>query len=175
MLRARALAVLPDGTWFRGLAAAHLRAHAAPRPEPADALIRRAARKAAVASGLAAAGVTGGALAAVLTEGVAAPVGIPAGVLAIVLDAAYTALLGIDLVCDLGAIHGAPFRRPEDIAAVFAAALGIDGGDVAVGKKLMARAFARDIVPVAGLAIGAAASYRTILAVGAAASRALNR
>src|SRR5262249_61922151 len=67
MQRARALGVLPDGTWFPGLAAAHLRAHAAPRLEPGETAaargareIRRVARKAAIASALAAAGVTGG-------------------------------------------------------------------------------------------------------------------
>jgi hypothetical protein len=178
--------VVPDGAWFRGLCAAHLRARVdrrwdLPPGETADARgereIRRAAQKAAIASGLAAAGVTGGALAVWLTEGIAAPVGIPAALLAVVLDAAYTALLGIDLVCDLGALHGARFLPgdPEAVAAVFADALHIDGGPGTlaprVGRKLMARAFARDLVPVANLAAGAAASYRTILAVGAAATR----
>jgi hypothetical protein len=178
--------VLPDGAWFPALIDAHLARRGGGRTDrlPGETAagrgereIRRVARRAAIASGLAAASVTGGVLAAWLTEGLAAPIGIPAGLLAIVLDAAYTALLGIDLVCDLGVIHGVPFGDADAVAAVFADALHLDGapGDLGrrVGKKLMARAFTRDLVPLANLAAGPGRSFRTILALGEAATRRL--
>jgi uncharacterized protein (DUF697 family) len=62
------------------------------------------------------------------TDGLAAPVGLPATILSMALEAGYTALLQIDLACDLASIYGVPFD-PDDVgevATLFGVALGVD-------------------------------------------------
>jgi hypothetical protein len=131
-----------DGSWFQSVIRAHVRAHSEKvdrgrwdrlypglgPEERARAEIHRTAIKAAAAGALAAAGAATGELVSLFTDGLAAPIGVPATVLAMAIEAAYTALLQIDLACDLGLIYGAPFN-PEDvgeIATLFGLALELD-------------------------------------------------
>jgi hypothetical protein len=130
-----------DGTWFKNLIVDHIRKHqAAISPATWEAAypgldaearagrhITAVARKASVAGILASIGASTGELLALVTEGLAAPVGVPAAMLSMAFEGAYTALLQIDLACDLASIHGVAFD-PDDageIATLFAVALGI--------------------------------------------------
>jgi uncharacterized protein (DUF697 family)/tellurite resistance protein len=133
---------LRDGSWFHRIVTAHVKKHAAEvREEQWDHIypgldvdqrahqqIKRVAAKALAAGVVASTLSSVGGLAALFTEGLAAPVGIPATLLAMVLEGSYTSLLQIDLACDLASIYGVPFD-PEDVgevATLFAVALGVD-------------------------------------------------
>jgi uncharacterized tellurite resistance protein B-like protein len=131
---------LRDGTWFQKVVAAHVKQHAenpshwderypgVSADERARRTIARASHK-AVATGMAAAlCASAGELASFLTEGMAAPVGVPMTAGAMALETAYTALLQIDLACDLAEIYGVPFNADDvaEIATLFGLALGVD-------------------------------------------------
>ncbi len=130
-----------DGTWFKKLVADHVKRHEAAvsaatwdahypgldAETRAEKHIASVARKASVAGALASVGAATGEILSLVTEGLAAPVGVPAAMFSMGLEAAYTALLQIDLACDLASIHGVPFD-PDDageIATLFAVALGV--------------------------------------------------
>jgi hypothetical protein len=133
---------IQDGSWFRKIVAAHVKTHAekidrshfdrvypgVAVEERAQQEIRRVAIKAAAAGALASVGASTGELLSFFTDGLAAPIGVPAAILSMGLEAAYTALLQIDLACDLGLIYGTPFD-PDDvgeIATLFGLALELD-------------------------------------------------
>jgi uncharacterized protein (DUF697 family) len=135
-------AAIKDGTWFKSLIVDHVKKHqAAISPATWDAAypgmdvearvtrhIAGVARKASLAGALASVGASAGELLSLVTDGLAAPVGVPAAMLSMGLEAAYTALLQIDLACDLASIHGVAFD-PEDageIATLFAVALALE-------------------------------------------------
>ncbi len=177
-------ATLTDGSWFQGLLERHLAFHAehGERTRADGALsvedrarreVRRAALKTAATGAVAATVATSGELASLLTEGLAAPVGVPAALLSIVLETTYKALLQIDLVCDLGALYGAPFgpRDAGEVTALFAVALAprgaargmadelalLSNGSLAarVGRSLLRGSFGRNALPVLGLLVSA--------------------
>jgi uncharacterized protein (DUF697 family) len=194
---------LRDGSWFHRIVTAHVKKHAAEvRGEHWDHIypgmdvdrraheqIKRVAAK-ALAAGVAASTLSSmGGLAALLTEGLAAPVGIPATILAMVLEGSYTSLLQIDLACDLASIYGVPFD-PEDVgevATLFAVALGVDfkkkrvegapdteqphgltsklieleEGEIAkrIGRKMLEEAVIKNVLPVIGIAVSARWNY----------------
>jgi hypothetical protein len=133
---------LRDGTWFRRIVAAHVKKHAASietghwdRVYPGLDVERRAhkhivgvAARAAATGAMASVGASTGELLSLLTEGLAAPVGVPAAALSMGLEAGYTALLQIDLVCDLASIYGVPFDADDvgEVATLFGLALEVD-------------------------------------------------
>src|ERR1700677_4076995 len=104
-----------DGSWFKNLIADHVKQHqAAISPATWDAVypgldaearaqkhIWRVALKGSAAGALASGGASAGELLSLVTDGLAAPVGVPAAMLSMGLEGAYTALLQIDLACDL--------------------------------------------------------------------------
>jgi hypothetical protein len=133
---------LRDGTWFRRIVAAHVKKHCATitpdhwdRKYPGLDVETRArkqvggvARRAAATGAIASVGASTGELLSLFTEGLAAPVGVPATIISMALEAGYTALLQIDLVCDLASIYGVPFD-PDDVgevATLFGLALEIE-------------------------------------------------
>ena len=133
---------LKDGTWFKNLVAGHAKKHQTmvttgswdtvypglDAEARADKHIQRVAVKASAAGACASIGASAGELLSLLTEGLAAPIGVPAAMLSMGLEAAYTALLQVDLACDLASIYGVPFN-PDDLgelATLFAVALEID-------------------------------------------------
>ncbi len=135
-------AALKDGTWFKKLIADHVKKHQAAvhaatweaaypgldAEARAERHITQVAFKASAAGALASAGASTGELLSLVTEGLGAPVGVPAAMLSMGLEATYTALLQIDLACDLASIHGVPFD-PDDageIATLFAVALEVE-------------------------------------------------
>jgi uncharacterized protein (DUF697 family) len=139
--RQMGVAKLRDGTWFRRIVASHVKKHGASvtsdhwdRKYPGldtEARARKqiavVARGAAVTGAVASLGASTGELLSLFTEGLAAPVGVPATLVSMALEAAYTALLQIDLVCDLASIYGVPFD-PDDVgevATLFGLALGM--------------------------------------------------
>lgn len=133
---------LRDGAWLGRVAAIHVRRHCE-RVTPevwnerypglgvearASRQIFRAAKQAATAGALASVGASTGELVSLLTEGLAAPVGIPATMLAMAAEAARTAVVEVELVCDLASIYGVPFD-PDDvgeIATLLGLALDVD-------------------------------------------------
>jgi hypothetical protein len=133
---------IQDGSWFRKIITAHVKAHAekidrshfdrvypgVPVEERAQQEIRRVALKAAAAGALASVGASTGELLSFFTDGLAAPIGVPAAILSMGLEAAYTALLQIDLACDLGLIYDTPFDPGDvgEIATLFGLALELD-------------------------------------------------
>jgi hypothetical protein len=133
---------LRDGSWFRRIVVAHVKKHhAVIGPEHWDRLypgidveqrahrqILAVARKAAATGVLASAGASTGELISLVTDGLAAPVGVPAAALSMALEAGYTALLQIDLVCDLASIYGVPFDADDvgEVATLFGLALEVD-------------------------------------------------
>jgi uncharacterized protein (DUF697 family) len=190
-------AALKDGTWFKALVTDHVKKHGAAISSAtwdaaypgldaearAERHIGRVARKASMAGALASAGASTGELLSLITEGLAAPVGVPAAMLSMGLEAAYTALLQIDLACDLASMYGVAFD-PEDsgeIATLFAVALEVEPkskkpdagategeglearlieleeGEVAtrIGRKLIEESVMKNVVPFAGIAISA--------------------
>jgi uncharacterized protein (DUF697 family) len=135
-------AAFKDGTWFKKLIADHVKKHqAAVQAATWDAAypgldaearaekhILQVAIKASAAGALASLGASTGEVLSLVTEGLGAPVGVPAAMLSMGLEATYTALLQVDLACDLASIHGVPFD-PDDageIATLFAVALEVE-------------------------------------------------
>lgn len=133
---------LKDGSWFKKLVAEHAKKHGTmvtaatwervypglDADQRAQKHIDRVALKASAAGALASIGASTGELLSLLTEGLAAPIGLPAAAMSMGLEAAYTALLQVDLACDLASIYGVPFD-PEDtgeLATLFAVALEVD-------------------------------------------------
>jgi hypothetical protein len=128
-----------NGGWFRKLALDHIRRHNAtinadhwdrtyPRldtEQRADAIIRRVCQKASIAGALASTGASAGELLSLFTEGLAAPIGVPAIVVSMCAEAAYTAMLQIDLACDLGSVYGVVFDVDDigDLTTLFSLAL----------------------------------------------------
>jgi hypothetical protein len=196
-------ATLLDGSWFERLTRAQLRARA-DRVDPnrwerrhpgltleqrANREVAKASRRGAAAGALAALVTSGGELATLATEGLAAPIGLPAALVSIGLEAAYQALLQLQLVLDLGALHGTPFGADDagEIAALFALAHGtgtgtrgpearlaeLESGAVAagVGRALLMRSLAQSAVPVLGLAISAYRGLASAATLGSAAQR----
>jgi uncharacterized protein (DUF697 family) len=192
---------LTDGTWFKEITIDHVKKHHAAisaatweaaypgldAEARAERHIKHVAWKASAAGVLASTFASSVEVIAVETGGLAAPVGVPAAMLSMAIEATYTALLQIDLVCDLGSIHHVPFD-PEDageIATLFAVALGLDHkksekpgdkteaegmterlialqeGEVAtrIGRKLLEESVMRNVVPFAGIPISARWNY----------------
>jgi hypothetical protein len=214
---ARTLGVdkLRDGTWFRRLVARHAKHHAAtmtlahwdkvyPRldvEERAHREIARVARKTSVTGAFASAGSSAGELLSIVTDGAGAAVGIPVAIGSMLLEAAYTTLLQIDLACDLASIYGVPFDGDDvgEVATLFGLALEVDvraakvveedekeapsgltrslmdmeDGAVAkrIGKKLIEEAIIRNIAPVIGIAISARWNYVATKKIGATVKR----
>jgi uncharacterized protein (DUF697 family) len=197
-------AALKDGSWFKNLIHDHVKHHQAaispatwdhlyPGLDPearAEKHIGHVARKSSAAGALASVGAATGELLSLFTEGLAAPVGVPAAMFSMGLEGAYTALLQIDLACDLGSIYGVPFD-PDDageIATLFAVALEIEAkapqkktgaekteghgleerlmdmeeGEVAtrIGRKLLEESIMKNVVPFLGVAISARWNYK---------------
>jgi len=194
---------LRDGSWFHRIVTAHVKKHAAEvREEHWDHIypgldadrraheqIKRVAARALTAGVVASTLSSVGGLAALFTEGLAAPVGIPATMLAMVLEGSYTSLLQIDLACDLASIYGVPFD-PEDVgevATLFAVALDVDfrkkrldggpdseephgltsklieleEGEIAkrIGRKMLEEAVIKNVLPIIGIAVSARWNY----------------
>ncbi len=133
---------LRDGSWFRRIVAAHVKKHCATITADhwetkypgldvetrARKQIRGVAGRAAATGAFASVGASTGELLSLFTDGLAAPVGVPAAMMSMALEAGYTALLQIDLVCDLASIYGVPFD-PDDVgevATLFGLSLDID-------------------------------------------------
>jgi hypothetical protein len=147
----------------------------------ADAEILRVSLKAAAAGGAASIGASTGELLSLFTEGLAAPIGVPAVAASLLAETAYTAILQIDLACDLGSIYGVPFDCDDgaDLATLFSLALELPrtpGGSEAarlepqglierlleleegavaarIGKKMLEESLVRNIVPIVGIPI----------------------
>ena len=190
---------LRDGSWFRRIVADHVKKHAQAIDtshwqkaypnldveERAHKQIVGVAVRASAAGALASLGASTGEILSLLTEGLGAPVGVPAAVLSMMLEAGYTALLQIDLACDLASIYGVPFDAEDvgEVATLFGLALGVDvkekkergedekeaphgmmakliqleDGEIAtrIGRKLLEDAILRNVVPIVGIAISA--------------------
>lgn len=133
---------LRDGTWFTRIVVSHVKKHHATiaadhwdrlypgldLEERAHRQILSVARKAAATGAVASVGASTGELLSLFTDGLAAPVGVPAAALSMALEAGYTALLQIDLVCDLASIYGVPFDADDvgEVATLFGLALEVD-------------------------------------------------
>jgi uncharacterized protein (DUF697 family) len=133
---------LRDGTWFRRAVAAHVKKHHATvgpdhweklypgltAEQRAEKEIARVAQRAAATGACASLGASAGELVSFFTEGLAAPIGVPAAMLSMALEAGYTALLQIDLVCDLASIYGVPFDANDvgEVATLFGLALEVE-------------------------------------------------
>jgi uncharacterized tellurite resistance protein B-like protein len=133
---------LRDGAWLGQIATVHLKAHCERVTaqswdelypglgveERASRQIARAARRAATTGAVASVGASTGELLSLLTEGLGAPVGVPAMLVSMAAEAARTAVLHVELVCDLASIYGVPFD-PDDfgeIATLLGLALDVD-------------------------------------------------
>ncbi|MFI5301234.1 MAG: hypothetical protein ACHREM_24385 [Polyangiales bacterium] len=190
---------LQDGSWLNRMIATHVKRHATridatywDRRFPtlhtearAKKLIDRVALKAAGAGFLASVGASSGEIVSLVSEGLAAPIGLPGTVLSMLLETAYTALLHVDLACDLASIYGVPFD-PDDVgelATLFEVAKRgddepeeaetevvtsiaeqiehIEGGAIAgsVGKKLLEESVLKNVIPFVGIAISAPWNY----------------
>jgi uncharacterized protein (DUF697 family) len=160
-------------------------------------MIRRAARRASMAGALASVGASSGELLALFTEGLAAPIGLPAMALSMAGEAAYTAMIQIELACDLASIYGVPFDAEDlgEMTTLFCLALELEekkkadehaapeglterlltfeDGEIAtrIGKKMLEDAFMRNVVPIAGVAVSARWNYVATKRLGAAAKR----
>jgi hypothetical protein len=194
---------LKDGSWFKNLIAEHAQDHhkaisaatwdtlypGLDAETRAERHIAQVARRASMAGVLAACGASTGELLALVTEGLATPVGVPAAMLSMGLEGAYTALLQIDLACDLASIYGVPFDPNDagEIATLFAVALEVaekkpekksgaekteaegltarlldlEEGEVAtrIGRKLLEESVMKNIVPFVGIGISARWNY----------------
>lgn len=133
---------LRDGSWFRRIVADHVKKHHAAisadhwdrlypgldADERASRQITSVARRASITGAIASVGTSTGELLSLFSEGLAAPIGIPAAVLSMGLEAGYTALLQIDLACDLASIYGVPFDADDvgEVATLFGLALDVD-------------------------------------------------
>jgi hypothetical protein len=194
---------LKDGSWFKNLIAEHAENHQkaisaatwdATYPgldaeTRAEKHIAQVSRKASMVGALASVGASTGELLSLVTEGLAAPVGVPAAMLSMGIEGAYTALLQIDLACDLASIYGVPFDPHDagEIATLFAVALEVEEkkpekkigaekteaegltarlidleeGEVAtrIGRKLLEESVMKNIVPFVGIGISARWNY----------------
>ena len=133
---------LRDGSWFQRVVADHVKKHlaatdagrwAARHPgkdleERASLEIKRAARRAAAAGIVASTGASTGEILALVTEGLAVPVGVPIAIVCMILEAAYTSFLQIDLACDLASMYGVPFDADDigEVATLFGLSLEVD-------------------------------------------------
>ena len=153
--------------------------------------IASAARRAALSSGLSAAGAHVGEVVTVLTEGLTAPMCVPAVVAAITADVVASAKVQIDLVVDLASLHGVDFDLGDtaELAAIFDLALHggtrsavTPGGEACAssGDAILARlgrGLLEDallgLVPLVGIPYSAAHSHRATARVGAVACQRL--
>lgn len=199
---------LQDGSWLNRMIATHVKRHASKidstywdRRYPAldcearaKKLIDRVALKAAGAGFVASIGASSGEIASLVSEGLAAPIGLPATVLSMLLETAYTALLHVDLACDLASIYGVPFD-PDDVgelATLFEVSKRgddepeqaegevttsiaeqiehIEEGTIAgsVGKKLLEESVLKNVIPFVGIAVSAPWNYYATQQLGAA-------
>ena len=119
----------PQVGWIGRLARERLRV-AAKRPRvqpfegPDDArraegerLIREAARRAAIAGGLAATGANAGGIITLVTEGIGGAIALPAAFASVGLETVYMVRLDIDLTCDLAVLYGVHFE-PDDVGEI---------------------------------------------------------
>src|SRR5262249_39312181 len=141
---------LKDGTWFRNLVSDHAKKHqdavttaswekvypGLDEDERAEKHIKKIALKASAAGMIASVGASTGGLLSLLPEGLGAPIGVPATALSMGLEAAYTALLQVDLACDLASIYSVPFRFDDtgELATLFAVALDLKTEDAKQAK-----------------------------------------
>jgi len=199
---------IQDGSWFRKIVTNHVRAHAekvqrdyfdrlypnVSVEDRANHEMRKTALRASAAGALASAGASAGEILSLVTDGLLAPVGLPATIVSMIVEGAYTALLQIDLACDLGLIYGIPFD-PDDvgeIATLFGLALELDvyakrkhddddpphglmarlmsfeEGEIAtrIGRKLLEDAVMRNVVPIIGVPISARWNYTATITFG---------
>jgi uncharacterized protein (DUF697 family)/transposase len=135
---------LRDGSWFQRIVAGHVKKHLAhvhamtwdglypdlDVEERAALRIQSVARRVAAAGVAASAGTSTGELLSLVTEGLGAPVGLPAAVLSMGIEAAYTSLLQVDMVCDLASIYGVPFDADDmgEVATLFGLAFEVEVG-----------------------------------------------
>jgi uncharacterized tellurite resistance protein B-like protein len=206
---------LRDGAWLGRVAAIHVRRHCERvTPESWDKRypglgvedraarqISRAARRAATAGAIASVGASTGELLSLMTEGLGAPVGVPAAILSMAAEAARTAVVDVELVCDLASIYGVPFD-PDDvgeIATLLGLALDVDlqarvgrshespeapdglvaqlielqEGEVAtrIGRVMLEESLVKNVVPVLGVAISARWNFVSTQRVGAEAKQ----
>jgi tellurite resistance protein len=140
--RQMGVSTLRDGSWFRRILAEHVKKHVATIDpdhwerlyagldveERAHRQVVSVARRASAAGALAAIGSSTGELLSLVTDGLATPIGVPAAALSMGLEAGYTALLQIDLACDLASIYGVPFDANDvgEVATLFGLAFGVD-------------------------------------------------
>ena len=194
---------LKDGSWFRRIVAQHVKKHEQtielghwdklyPKlevEERARDQIKRVARRASAAGFVASIGASAGELLSLFTEGIGAPIGVPLAALSMMLEAAYTALLQIDLACDLASIYGVPFDAEDigEVATLFGLALevevkvkkereadrkdaptgmmakllALEDGEIAhrIGKKLLEDAVVRNVLPIVGIGVSARWNY----------------
>ena len=195
---ARRLGVLPPEAvgWFGALVRDRLRRSLAERTardweslypgatveERAARHIASAARRAALSSGLSAAGAHVGEVLTVITEGLTAPMCVPAVVAAMVADVVASAKVQIDLVFDLASIHGVAFDVSDaaELATIFELAL--HGGEArpSNGDAMLARlgrGLLEDallgLVPLVGIPYSVVHGHRATARVGAVACRRL--
>jgi hypothetical protein len=207
---ARRLGVLPpDGLgWFGRLVRERLRRSLSGRPsrdweslypgldadERAARHVAHVARRAALSGGLSAAGAHVGEAVTILTEGLAAPICVPAVVASIAGTLVASAKAQIDLVFDLGSIHGVAFdvNDTAELAAIFDLALSPGratacapaghaarppGGDemfARLGRSLLEDA-TLGLLPFVGIPYSAVGNYRAMMSVGAAACGSIRR
>ena len=133
---------LRDGSWFQRVVADHVKKHLAATDagrwiarhpgkdleQRASLEIKSAARRAATAGIVASTGASTGEILALLTEGLAVPVGVPIAIVCMILEAAYTSFLQIDLACDLASMYGVPFDADDigEVATLFGLSLEVD-------------------------------------------------
>jgi hypothetical protein len=148
--------------------------------ERAGRRIARACRKAALGGGLSSAGAHASAAATLLSDGVAPAIGVPTALAAIAADTVYSAVVQVDLACDLASIYRVPFMLQDtgELATVFDIALRGPNRDVPaksvdarrilapndaemlarVGDHMARNAF-MGLVPLLGIPLAAAESY----------------
>jgi hypothetical protein len=199
---------ISDGSWFRKIVTNHVKAHeekidrsyfdriypGVSVEDRAQLECRKVAVRAAGAGMLSAIGCSAGELLSLFTDGLFAPIGLPATVVSMAVEGAYTALLQIDLACDLGLIYGIPFDPGDvgEIATLFGLALELDvyqkkhqdeddaprgltsrlmhleEGEIAtrIGRKLLEDAVMRNIIPIVGVPIAARWNYAATTTLG---------
>lgn len=202
-----------EGGWFRRLIDEHIRHHAGTRDAAhweavypgmdmearAAAEIARVARKSAVVGAVASVGASAGEIASLTTEGMGAPLGIPAIAVSLLAETIYTAIVQIDLACDIGSIYGEPFDVNDgaDLATLFGLALDLpskkrdqevglskppglidrllelEDGELArrIGRKLVEDALLSNLIPLAGIPISARSNYVSSRDLGATVRR----
>jgi hypothetical protein len=201
---------ISDGSWFRRLVTNHVKAHAAkvdpkyfervydrlPVEDRATLEIRKVAVRAAAAGVAGSAGASAGELLALFTDGLALPIGLPAMLASMLIEGSYTAMLQIDLACDLGLIYGIPFDPSDvgEIATLFGLALNLDvypkreraeleeekpkgltsqlmhleEGEIAtrIGRKMLEDAIVRNVLPIVGMPLSARFNYVATMTLG---------